>query len=696
MWLAAWGGWGLVLAWTCTAAQPATNPFRVRCTVIMQTRPDRLYCYATNEPFRLLLREPGEFKHGEILDAEGPRVATNLTEVIPTLVDATVRRVGGLQLPAPLSVTAADLTNGTLNFRRVSMIGRVTSHEWMYFRNHHIEIVVAESGGHPFRVNVLDYSNAREKLPVGTQVEFVGLSFMEVFAEPRGPEVQLDLRNFDECRIVRPAPWLTLEMARRLLLTGAVLAGVVGIWFVRERYQIGRLRSAERTVRELNSELEARVAQRTGALQKSEAKFRALYEIASAAHGTEDLPALYARIHEAVRTVMRAENFFLLLHNPVTGLYDYAYHVDQMDARPEPRRVSSGLVGYVLRTGRALRVDRASMTDPRNAWCSVGGTPSAVWLGVPLRGRGQIIGVMAVQDYREAAAYGEAEEKVLTYMATQAAQAIEGKRAEAEMERALANERELSEMKSRFVSMVSHEFRTPLGIITSSAEILEAYLDRLSPDDRKRNLRDITEATQQMARMMEEVLLLGRVEAGKITCRPAPLDLGGFCAKLVDELVSATGGRCPIALRCRPDLGPATADEGLLRHILTNLLNNAVKYSPAGNPVEFTVDTCDSYAIFRVRDRGIGIPEADQRQLFQVFQRGHNVGETPGTGLGMVIVKHCVQLHGGRLAFESREGEGSTFTVALPLFGPPPAAGAESFTQFFRASKPGPNAIVVS
>jgi PAS domain S-box-containing protein len=260
------------------------------------------------------------------------------------------------------------------------------------------------------------------------------------------------------------------------------------------------------------------------------------------------------------------------------------------------------------------------------------------------------------------------------------------KRVEAELLQNYAREKELSELKSRFVSMVSHEFRTPLGIIASSAEILDTYFDRLSPDERKSNLQDITGATRHMSRMMEEVLLLGRVEAGKLACRVGPLDLVVFGRRLVDEVNTQTNHRCPIHFTTPPDLPSAQADEGLLRHIFSNLLSNACKYSPPGCPVDFDIQARGPLALFTVRDRGIGIPEADGPLLFQAFHRGRNVGDTPGTGLGMVIVKHCLQLHGGRIAFESREGEaeghGTSFVVALPVFG---AAGDEGHaaTQLF-------------
>jgi signal transduction histidine kinase len=267
-------------------------------------------------------------------------------------------------------------------------------------------------------------------------------------------------------------------------------------------------------------------------------------------------------------------------------------------------------------------------------------------------------------------------------------------RAEVEARRSLAQEKELNELKSRFVSMVSHEFRTPLGIIMSSAEILHDYLDRLPADRRNEHLRDIAQSAKHMSGMMENVLLLGRVEAGRLRCNPAALDLAAFCQRLVDEVSSATGQRCPINLTVPTGLPNARGDEALLRHIFTNLLHNAVKYSTAGAAVEFRVEAREPLAVFTVRDRGIGIPEPDQRQLFQAFHRGRNVGDTPGTGLGMIIIKHCVQLHGGKIAFRSTEGEGTSFIVALPLFRAPEGDVATT-TQIFRTAIDGQNATLI-
>jgi PAS domain S-box len=253
----------------------------------------------------------------------------------------------------------------------------------------------------------------------------------------------------------------------------------------------------------------------------------------------------------------------------------------------------------------------------------------------------------------------------------------ERKKAEAELRKALEHERELSELKSTFVNVVSHEFRTPLGVIVSSTDILEHYFDRLKADQRAGHLQDIRHSAQQMAGLMEEVLLLGRVESGRMQCKPEPIDLAGFCQRLVDEQLSATNRKCPIVLSIEGCGAEARGDEALLRHVFNNLLSNAVKYSSAGKNVAFHVRREGENAVFEIRDRGIGIPPADQKRLFEAFHRGVNVGETPGTGLGLVIVKRCVDLHGGSIQIQSEPGSGTTVTVRLTLFGPERSANSK-------------------
>ena len=243
----------------------------------------------------------------------------------------------------------------------------------------------------------------------------------------------------------------------------------------------------------------------------------------------------------------------------------------------------------------------------------------------------------------------------------------ERKRVENELLRTLAREKELSRLRNNFVSMGSHEFRTPLGIIQSSAEILEDYFEKLMPPEREEHLRSIRNNTRRMAEIMEEVLLVGSIEAGKMEFKPAALDLRAFARRLVEEVLSTTQGRCPIELSFSEMPAEVLVDQRLLRHVFTNLLTNAIKYSQVGRVVRFEIGSVEAEILCAVRDEGIGISEADQEWLFTAFHRGGNVKNHPGTGLGLVIVKRCVDLHGGKINVESKLGEGTAVIVRLPI-----------------------------
>ena len=242
------------------------------------------------------------------------------------------------------------------------------------------------------------------------------------------------------------------------------------------------------------------------------------------------------------------------------------------------------------------------------------------------------------------------------------------KRAEEELLLSLEREKELSQLKSNFVSMVSHEFRTPLGIIQSSAELLREFFPRMQTAERDEQLASIARNTRRMAGMMEEILVLSRLEAGKLDYRPFAVDLGSFCRRVVDEALSATNRRCPIELSAESGLPHALADERLLGHIFTNILSNAVKYSEPGSLVRFRLFRDGLFAVCVVGDQGIGISRDDQNRLFTAFHRGTNVGSRSGTGLGLLVVKRCAELHQGKVEIESQIDKGTTVTVRLPVF----------------------------
>lgn len=242
---------------------------------------------------------------------------------------------------------------------------------------------------------------------------------------------------------------------------------------------------------------------------------------------------------------------------------------------------------------------------------------------------------------------------------------------ETEIRNTLERERELHEMKTRFVSMTSHEFRTPLTTILSSSELLEHYGERWEPDKRRQYLQKVQTAATHMTELLNDVLLINKVEAGRMEFDPQPLMLHGFCQEIIEELQMTTD-RHHLKLRSHLSSTPYLIDRKLMRHILTNLLTNAINYSPSGGDIIVGLQSTDKHLKLWVQDHGIGIPKEAWATLFDSFVRGPNVGTISGTGLGLAIIKKSVELHQGQLVFTSTVGQGTTFTVILPKLSQPP------------------------
>jgi len=195
----------------------------------------------------------------------------------------------------------------------------------------------------------------------------------------------------------------------------------------------------------------------------------------------------------------------------------------------------------------------------------------------------------------------------------------ERKQIEEEIFKALEKEKELSELKSRFVSMVSHEFRTPLTTILSSAELLEYYGHKSSEKEKLGCFHQIRTATLRMTQLLNDVLAINKAEAGKLEFNPNYLDLEKFCRALVEEMQCNSKKKHIISFSSQGQCTDTCMDEKLLLHIFTNLLSNAIKYSPQSDPIYFEVDCRNEEAIFQVKDKGIGIPIGTQQRLFEPF-----------------------------------------------------------------------------
>lgn len=230
----------------------------------------------------------------------------------------------------------------------------------------------------------------------------------------------------------------------------------------------------------------------------------------------------------------------------------------------------------------------------------------------------------------------------------------------------LQKQSELNDMKSRFISVASHEFRTPLAIILSSAELLKYYGDRLPEAEKSEVIGTIENGVQRMTRMLDRVLLLGKAEAQMLEFQPRELNLAALCRSMVED-ARTQQPKAPCSMETHFTDMPAAGlfDEKLLRHIFGNLLSNAIKYSPQGGTVSFRVFPQDQHMVFEVADQGIGIPAEEIPHLFEPFHRASNVGDIQGTGLGLAIVKNAVDLHKGSIQVSSSAQHGTCFSIRI-------------------------------
>lgn len=265
---------------------------------------------------------------------------------------------------------------------------------------------------------------------------------------------------------------------------------------------------------------------------------------------------------------------------------------------------------------------------------------------------GNVIGIVGIS--RDLTLIKQAEE-----------QRLEAERLRIQMEK----DKELLELREHFISVVSHEFRTPLSVITLACDLLLRY-ETLPVESRQQKTRQIRTQAQYMTGLLDEFLMIRKAQSGKSDFKPETLDLIAFCQDIVEQLRSTLQPGQELTFSAPEQIEQAQMDPQLLRHILMNLLSNAIKYSPDGGQIRLELSSSGGEAIFRISDQGMGIPADDVKRLFEPFHRGRNVGKIRGTGIGLTIVKENIDLYNGSIEVSSTEKVGTTFTVRLPLHPP--------------------------
>jgi signal transduction histidine kinase len=285
-------------------------------------------------------------------------------------------------------------------------------------------------------------------------------------------------------------------------------------------------------------------------------------------------------------------------------------------------------------------------------------------VAAPLLAGARTIGLLSLS--RSAPdAFQEHEIELAGLLGRLAASAVQNIRAYESERRTVEELRRLSALRADFVSLVSHELRSPMAAVIGAARTLQARWRELQPDQRESFLALIGDETTRLAALIGDVLDTSRIDAGTFSFRFSDVDV----AALVRDMVATAAfgqDEVPIVVEAAPDVAVVRGDPERLRQIFGNLIDNAVKYSPAGEPVEVRVSQANGAVIVSVRDRGPGIKAADQRVIFEKFGRVAAGNSKPGSGLGLYIARSIAETHGGTIAVSSAPGRGATFTVKLP------------------------------
>lgn len=234
---------------------------------------------------------------------------------------------------------------------------------------------------------------------------------------------------------------------------------------------------------------------------------------------------------------------------------------------------------------------------------------------------------------------------------------------------ALEKERELRDLKNSFISMMSHDLKTPLAAIQLANSMLRNYGDRSSEEEKRESYDAIDQQVEYLTELINDVMTISRSDFTGAELNRIRIDMETYCRDIIEELQLAYRMQRVINFMGTDRRIEADIDTKLMRRAITNLLTNAIKYSPQGEPVALEISCVEKQVIIKVVDSGIGIPAGDLPRLFEPFKRASNVGGIQGTGLGLAIAKQSVDLHGGSISVESTVGVGTTFTVTLPAVG---------------------------
>jgi signal transduction histidine kinase len=399
--------------------------------------------------------------------------------------------------------------------------------------------------------------------------------------------------------------------------------------------------------------------------------------VSSALASELDLSALMNLVGEQMRTVFHADIAYVAMLDESGGTVNFPYTFGE---HLQPMPFGQGLTGRIIESCKALLINDRTARETLVPGAAVVGRKSLSYLGVPIVVGGRAVGVLSVQSTTREGAFDEADERLLTTIASNVATALQNARLYAEARQARLDAERANQAKSAFLANMSHELRTPLNAIIGFTRIVRRKGEGLLPDRQLENLDKVTLSAEHLLGLINTVLDIAKIEAGRMDVMPANFRLGALidqCANTSQPLLKPG-----VVLEKQVDerLNVIFSDQDKLRQIVLNLLSNAAKFTAQGSVLLAARLEDDEHLAISVSDTGIGISAVDLPRVFGEFQQADNstTRQYGGTGLGLTISRDLAHLLGGELTAQSEPGKGSTFTLHIPVHYHPPFPVVES------------------
>ncbi len=402
--------------------------------------------------------------------------------------------------------------------------------------------------------------------------------------------------------------------------------------------------------------------------RKNENIQSALYKISQAVNTIDDINELYGHIHEIIKTLMPADNFYIALHDKDSEYITFPYFVDKYDPPPPPHRFERGLTEYILRTGKDMLINaELDLKLREEGETNLIGEPCKIWLGVVLLNKGEIIGAIVVQDYENEDTYGEPEKELLTFVSEQIAFAIDKKQNEDKLKTYSRELQELIASKDKFFSIVAHDLKSPFTALLGYSEVIANEYNEMSKNELRDFAQNMNDVAKKTFTLLENLLEWSRVQTGRMKYDPENLGVFQTVQQVLDLYID-NAKKKGVVLRNR--VHPAheiNADANMIFTILRNLISNAIKFTKSDDEVTISSRDLGKLIEITVKDTGVGISKEDQEKLFRIDIHHSEIGteQEKGTGLGLILCKELVEKNGGSIKIESQLGKGSSFIFTI-------------------------------